>query len=110
MIIRLNVKAALLSGLLLPGLGQLKTGRKLKGALLLCAVNLLFLWGLFGALRAVGTLSRASTSGSVPDLLATLHTSIPAGGWFLAAFILIWGYGFFDALLSGPAPESHEKS
>jgi TM2 domain-containing membrane protein YozV len=110
---RLNVKAALLSGFVLPGLGQLKAGKKVKGAILLSLVNLFFLGAIFVALTAVGQIVAAKSGAGAPDydqLLNRLRSESPFGKWLLAGFALLWLYGFFDALLDRSDEDQVQKA
>jgi hypothetical protein len=102
---KLNFKAALLSGFVLPGLGQLRSGRKVKGAILLSLVNLFFLCTLFTVLRAAGKIFAASADPAEIDpaaLLERVRSENPMGKWLIAGFVVLWAYGFFDALLHRP--------
>ena len=51
---KLHVKAALLSAFVLPGLGQLYKGAKVKGGIIMAVVNLFLLVALFLVLQGMG--------------------------------------------------------
>ena len=97
---RLHVKAALLSGLVLPGLGQLYKGNKVKGAVLIICVNLFLLGGLYLALQAAGQLMIAAEGGGkiVPaQVIDQLKSHSPFARLLLASFGGLWLYGLLDA-------------
>ncbi|MSM39785.1 MAG: hypothetical protein GJT30_09235 [Geobacter sp.] len=96
---RINLKAALLSAFILPGLGQLYKGDKLKGAILIALVNIFLLATLFLLLQAAGPIL-ASQIGGPPDasaVLAELKSRSPAARWLLSAFFGLWIFGVVDA-------------
>jgi hypothetical protein len=98
-----NFKAALLSALVFPGLGQIYKGQKLKGGILLLLVNFLLLSVLVIILRG---LSRIDIPAAIPDVTASariakqLLTGNPAFSWASGALFCIWLYAVLDALLS----------
>jgi hypothetical protein len=99
---RLNVKAALLSGLVLPGLGQFYAGRKLLGILLILVVNLFLLAGFLIFILAVGHAMGSAAPGAPPSISRIseeIKSIAPWGGWFLLIFILLWLYATIDALI-----------
>lgn len=94
--------ALLLSALVLPGLGQLYLGRKVKGIALLLIVNLLMLLALFVLLKGLGPVIAAKVAaGTVVgpnEVLEALHGVSAFGRALLAAFGAAWGYGIVDIL------------
>ncbi len=100
-----NIKAALLSGLVFPGIGQIYKGCRLKGVILICAVNILFLLAIAVALKEIYQLS---VSGSLSGTQASLVTvdrilrGNPAFSRLLAVFAGLWLYGILDALFYRP--------
>lgn len=97
------VIALLLSGLLLPGLGQLYLGRRIKGVALIMAINLLLLIGLFFFMKISSPVIAAHLSGSPLTPALILEKIEPFAVWaklLLAAFLCLWGFGIVD-LLSG---------
>lgn len=98
-----NIKAALLSGLVLPGLGQLYKGCRIKGAMLIGLVNLFLIGALLLSLQGIGKIIVSSKTPGAPDLqqvLETMRTDTPGAKWLLAAFFGLWLYGVIDALLA----------
>lgn len=97
-----NFKAALLSALVFPGLGQIYKGRKLKGGILLLLVNFLLLSILVIVLQG---LSRIDIPAAIPDVAASariakqLLTGNPAFNWVSGALFCVWLYAVLDALL-----------
>jgi TM2 domain-containing membrane protein YozV len=100
---RVNIKAALLSALVLPGLGQLYKGCKLKGGVMIALVNVFLLAALFVAMQGIGKIM-LSVSGSGVDgmekVLQKMQKDTPTARWLLAAFFGLWLYGVIDALLN----------
>ena len=95
-----TIKAALLSAFLLPGIGQLYKGEKVKGAIFLILVNIFLLAALFIVLRKMGTFlltARLSGPEEALRLLDSITRSSPEIGWLLAAFALLWGIALVDA-------------
>lgn len=98
----MNLKAALLSGLVLPGLGQLYKGCKIKGSIMIALVNIFLIGALLFALKGVGKIIVSSKMPDSPDMqqvLETMRNDTPAARWLLAAFFGLWLYGVADALL-----------
>ncbi|ACM22046.1 hypothetical protein Geob_3707 [Geotalea daltonii FRC-32] len=98
----MNLKAALLSGLVLPGLGQLYKGCKIKGSVMIALVNIFLIGALLFALKGVGKIIVSSKMPGSPDMqqvLETMRNDTPAARWLLAAFFGLWLYGVADALL-----------
>ncbi len=102
-----SVKAALLSGLVLPGLGQLYKGCKLKGVVLISLVNVFLLVALADVLKGAGRIFVATDAMGKPDLarvLSELQQETPEVRWLLAVFFIVWAYGIADALLANHPP------
>lgn len=95
----INFKALLLSALVIPGLGQLYKGEKIKGAIIICLINIFLLAALFMVLQGAGHLIASGATGATDPaaLLATLKAKSPVARWLLAAFFGIWIYGVVDA-------------
>lgn len=96
--------ALLLTAFVLPGLGQLYLGRKVKGIILLLLVNLLMLLALFVLLKGLSPVIAARiVSGSVgaSEVLAGLQGVSGFGRALLAAFGVVWGYSVIDILKPG---------
>lgn len=94
-----KTKAILLNALVLPGLGQLYLGSRVKGIALVMVINLLLLLGLFAGLKGASPLIAARmTSGSAnpADVAAALHGVAGFGRGILIVFLLVWGYALVD--------------
>ena len=96
-----KIKCVLLSALVLPGLGQLVNGRRLKGGIMIVLDNLFILAALFIALRSAGKLMLAGKVGPLDtqQVLAAVQTDAPYARWVLGGFMLLWVYGIIDAAL-----------
>lgn len=97
---KLNIKALLLSAFLLPGIGQLYKGEKVKGAIFLTLVNIFLLASLFIVLKKMGSFlvtARMSGPQEALNLLESITGSSPEIGWLLSAFALLWGIAVVDA-------------
>lgn len=109
---QLHIKALLLSGLVLPGLGQLYKGDRIKGIIIVLLVNIFLLVALFLILRTLGpTIVMANISGN-PDaagLLEQLRQKAPMARWLLASFCGLWLYSAFDAAFR-PSGDNSENS
>jgi hypothetical protein len=98
---KVYVKAGLLSAFVLPGLGQICKGARLKGGVLIGLVNIFLLASLFLVMKGMGDLlvtARLSGMDAAEKVLDSLKVKGPAGRILLAAFLAIWAYGVFDAL------------
>lgn len=106
----LNIKAGLLSALVLPGLGQIVNGKKLKGFILITLVNMFILTALVVILKGMGPFLVAMQAGGPVDAVAVMDQVQKSGGsgprWLLNGFIVIWLYAFVDALVDRPKEES----
>ncbi|RQW77362.1 MAG: hypothetical protein EHM51_01895 [Geobacter sp.] len=102
---KLNIKAALLSAFVLPGLGQLYKGARVKGGIIILVVNLFLMVALFlvfqgmGELLVTANLSGIAAAEKVIDGLREGRG--PAVRYILAAFSALWVYGIVDALIAG---------
>lgn len=96
-----KIKALALSALVLPGLGQLYLGRRVKGGVMIFLDNLFILGALFVALRSAGKLMLAGKKGAVDpeQLLAAIQADNPYARWLLGGFMVLWVYGVVDAAL-----------
>jgi hypothetical protein len=111
---RLHVKAALLSAFVLPGLGQLYKGERLKGGILIILVNIFLLAAIFLLIRELGPIIisvRETGAYDANEILAHLHTHSPAVKILLKAFGVLWIYGWLDAAMAKKRardlPEKH---
>lgn len=108
-----NIKAFLLSAFVLPGLGQLYKGDRLKGIILILLVNLFLLIALFLVLRGIGPLIASSYLSTPPEtarLVEQIQAQSPAARWLLGAFVALWAYAGFDAAVSRPKSSSPSSS
>lgn len=97
-----NIKAALLSAFVLPGLGQLYKGEKVKGGIMIVLVNVFLLAALFLVLQGMGELlvtAKISGMAGAERVIEGLKVKSPAVRAILAAFFVLWSYGVVDALL-----------
>ena len=96
-----KIKCVALSAFVLPGLGQLCQGRRVKGGVLILLDNAFILAALFVALRCAGKIMLARTTGAwnAEQVLAGIQTDAPYARWMLGGFLLLWIYGVVDAAL-----------
>ncbi len=100
---RIYVKAGILSAFVLPGLGQLYKGARIKGGILIGLVNIFLLAALFLVMKGMGNLlvtARLSGMDAAGKVLDRLRDQSPAGRLLLAAFFAVWAYGVIDALFA----------
>jgi hypothetical protein len=99
---KLNVKAALLSAFVLPGLGQIVRGERVKGGILIALANIFLLGAFFLVLKGMGpVLLEAQLAGSVDPNAVTqkLAAGAPAARVLLACFAALWCFAVVDALV-----------
>jgi TM2 domain-containing membrane protein YozV len=102
-----KVTAIILSGLVLPGLGQFYLGRKIKGAILIGLVNIFLLAALAVVARGLGTLVLLSRGGdriSTDVILRTMQQNSPGARWLIILFCALWLYGIVDLLATREPP------
>ena len=94
-----RIKCVALSAFVLPGLGQLCLGRRVKGGVMILLDNIFILGALFVALRSAGKLILAKSGAGLDaqTVLASMQTDAPYARWMLGAFLLLWVYGIVDA-------------
>lgn len=95
--------ALLLNAFVLPGAGQLYLGSKIKGVVLIMAVNLLLLCALFFVLKVMSPVIAAQISGAPLTTSQILEGVQPYSFWaklLLAGFFGVWGYGLVDLIAS----------
>ena len=108
-----NMKAALLSALVLPGVGQFYRGRRVKGAILVLSVTVLLLIAVILAAMAIQDALRGTGSSGGMDPVAIadrLRGWVPAALWLLGAFLCLWVYGVADALLGAGKKKASAES
>lgn len=94
-------KYVALSAFVLPGLGQLCLGRRVKGGVMILLDNVFILAALFLALRSAGKLmlARSGQGVDLPQVLSSVQSDAPYARWILGGFLLLWVYGVLDAAL-----------
>ena len=96
-----RLKYVALSAFVMPGLGQLCLGRRLKGGVMILLDNVFILAGLYTVLRCVGKLMLAGRGQPLDaeKVLAGVRADAPYAVWLLLGFLLLWVYGVVDAAL-----------
>ena len=105
---KIHLKAALLSAFVLPGLGQLYKGDRVKGVILIVLVNIFLLLALVLVLREMAPLilsAKMSGEYDASKVLEHLQTAGPTARFLLAAFCGLWLYGLIDAALGKKGKE-----
>jgi hypothetical protein len=97
-----RLKYVALSAFVLPGLGQLSMGRRVKGGVMIALDNIFILAALFIALRSVAKLmvAKGGQGLGAETVLAGIQTDAPYARWVLGAFLVLWIYGVVDLLLA----------
>ena len=98
-----NIKAVMLSAFILPGIGQLYKGEKVKGAVFLFLVNIFLLASVVIVMKKMGSFlltARISGSEEALKLLESIAASSPEIGWLLSGFAILWGVAVVDAAIS----------
>jgi hypothetical protein len=105
---RKTINAVLLSAFVLPGLGQICKGQKVKGAIFLALVNVFFLATLVIVMRKMGNFllaARMSGAQEAMQALESIRQNSPEIGWLLAGLAILWGAAVIDAAISKPAEQ-----
>lgn len=108
-----NIKAVLLSALVLPGLGQLYKGDKVKGGIMIALVNIFLLAALFLVMQGMGELlvtAQSSGMAAAERVVEGLKERNPAVRALLAAFFALWAYGVVDALFHKEKGEGTQEN
>ena len=109
----LNIKAAVLSAFVLPGLGQVVNGKKLKGFVLITIVNIFILVALAFVMKGMGNLLATVTAGGAVDAVAALEQFRQNSGGtprlLLVCFLGVWVYAVIDALVDRPKEDNAVK-
>lgn len=101
-----NVKAALLSALVFPGLGQIFKGRRIKGCMMMLLANLLLILAVAltvnGVLQMVATGIIPETPNAADAAIAVKHLfrENPGFKWLIGLFSLLWVYSVADSLFA----------
>jgi len=100
----LNRRAAVLSGLVCPGLGQLYKKEKAKGAIIVSLIAIDLLWLFVRIMKLVWRTVTVTGPGGIeamkldPQTMAELHRAAWIQNWWLLAiFVAIWIYAIIDA-------------
>ncbi|KAF0221343.1 MAG: hypothetical protein FD174_481 [Geobacteraceae bacterium] len=97
---KVNIKAALLSAFVLPGLGQLHKGDRAKGIVMIVLVNVFLLVALFLVMQGLGpiflSVQLSGTAGAA-KALEHIQDKTPGAKWLLTVFFGLWLYGVIDA-------------
>lgn len=104
----IRIKAVLLSALVLPGLGQLYKGDKVKGALFIILANIFLLLALWLVLRGMGSFlltARTTGTSAAMQTLETIRQNSPEIGWLLAGLSVLWGVAVVDAAIAKPSSQ-----
>ncbi|HBA88699.1 MAG TPA: hypothetical protein DCZ75_12180 [Geobacter sp.] len=96
-----KLKCVALSALVLPGLGQLYRGSRVKGGILILLDNVFILGALFVALRSAGKLMLAAQQGTLKpeQVLTAIKTDNPWASWLLGGFMVLWVYSVIEAVM-----------
>lgn len=93
----------MLSGLVLPGLGQLYLGRKVVGGIIIVLVNIVLIMALFVLLRGLSPVIAAQIAGGAisitpADVMKSLDGATGFAKVVLATFFLVWTFSIVDIL------------
>jgi len=95
-----KIKAALLNAFVLPGLGQLLLGRKIRGFVCIMIVNMILLAAFFIVLKTLSPVIAAKIAGgesiSVTQLSETIVSSSFWGQAILFTFVAVWFFSLVD--------------
>ncbi|HZV82301.1 MAG TPA: hypothetical protein VFF53_09045 [Geobacteraceae bacterium] len=109
---QINIKAALLSAFVLPGMGQLYKGDKVKGGVILVFVNIFLLAALFVVMKGMGSFLLTAKISGITEALKVLETvkqNSPHISWLMTGFIVLWFAAIVDAALARP-PRDNDLS
>lgn len=110
---KIHYKAGLLSAFVLPGLGQIYKGARIKGGIMIGLVNIFLLAALFLVMKGMGTFlvtARLSGMDAAEKALDQLKEKGPEGKILLAAFFTLWAYSVADALFNQEAKPDRENN
>ncbi len=100
-----------MSALILPGVGQIYRGSRLKGGLMVLSVTILLMTAfIVGAMAMRDALRGTVASGAVDaaEMASRLRDWIPAAYWLGGGLLCVWVYGIADAFLAGDKGEGEE--
>ena len=101
-LMKIHFKAAILSTFVLPGLGQIYKGARVKGGIVIGLVNVFLLAALFLVMKGMGDLivsARLSGMEAAERVIDGFKEKGPAVRLVLAGFFVLWVYSAVDALL-----------
>ena len=108
--------AVILSALVVPGLGQLYLGRRIRAVILIMGVNIFLLVTVVLLMQTVVPTMKAMMDSGVisrEPLLQAISGSI-AIRWLAVVFVALWGYACADIFFGAPgdresdSPQIHE--
>ncbi len=98
---KIHYTAGLLSAFVLPGLGQIYKGARIKGGIMIGLVNIFLLEALFLVMKGMGSFlvtARLSGMDAAEKVLDGLKGRGPEVKILLVAFFALWAYSVADAL------------
>lgn len=101
------VIALLLNAFLLPGMGQIYLGKKIKGIAIILSINLLLLPALFLLMKIASPIIGAHMTGNPVTATQILSIVQPYSVWakvLIFAFVALWGYSLLDITKEMRAP------
>jgi len=110
---KIHFKAAVLSTFVLPGLGQIYKGARVKGGIVIGLVNIFLLAALFLVMKGMGVLivtARLSGIEAAARAIDGLKEKVPAVRLVLATFFVLWVYSAVDALLKDETAEDRKDN
>jgi TM2 domain-containing membrane protein YozV len=97
-----NMKAALLSAFIFPGLGQIYKGCRVKGCIVILLTNIILLAVFVIAVKGIYQMAVSPEFAGTVDpasMAKRLLSETPAFRWLFGIFSFIWLYAALDALL-----------
>lgn len=96
------IKALFLSAVVLPGLGQLYLGRRVRGATLIAVTTLMAIPALFVVMKIISAIV-AFRVGADPNDMSQLQNSLAAYAWpaklVIGGFLSIWVFSVIDVIM-----------
>lgn len=107
-----KLTAIILSALVLPGLGQVYLGNKIKGGIIIVLVNIFILAALAFLVPGVLNLAMLAQSGqplSVSLIIQTLQEHSASARWLIILFVGLWVYSIGDLLVAKVPPGEKQE-
>ncbi len=104
-----NIKAALLSAVVFPGLGQIYKGCKARGFIIIFAVNIMFIIAFALIIRDIYLLvmsGRFSPTAAPVTTARRIVSETPGLAPLLWILLCVWVYGIADALFARTGKQS----